>query len=101
MATAEFKILGIESGSFERVITKHIRVTYTGQEVTYTALKAATQNKFPAINLTGTEISGSNVEIEYDGRWKNHMLYEIDQLTLIEHTVDYIIFDKNISITLD
>ena len=100
MSIGTFKIRGIESGSFRSVIEKEIEVDYTGQPVTYSNLKTATENRYK-MTFTGTEISGS-------GALDGHILYEIVPIELLEDdliptddTVDYILFSKEINISLE
>ena len=100
MAKAEFKILGVESGSWEHVVTKGISVTYTGQAITYSNMEAATENRYASVTFSGTEISGSDLG-PAGSIWNGNMLREITKIDMMDKDVDYIIFDKRVLIIMD
>ena len=100
MSIGTFKIRGIESGSFRTVIEKEVEVDYTGQSITYSALKIVAKNRFK-FTYTGTEVSGS-------GDLSDHVLYEIEPVQLrdetvipTDDTVNYILIVKKLNILLD
>ena len=100
MAIAEFKVLGIESGSWEHVVTKGIQVPYTGQSVTYDIMETVTETKYPSVTFTGTAISGSDLG-PGGSIWNGNMLREIGKIDMMDKDVDYIIFDKRVLIIMD
>jgi len=97
MATGIFEIVGIESGSFDNIVTKQIEVNYTGQSITYNGLKTVAANEY-GLTYNDQDIDGTESNIP---KLDSYILYGIEEKTIANKTFNYIVIKKDVKITLD